>query len=421
MALIPDTEKSFNRSSLPLIDVLKGFFKLQAAGGIILVLASAFAIMLANSPFAALYDHILHGLNFTLGFTDAHSGMVYGLSKSVLHWINDGLMAIFFFLVGLEIKREFTSGELSSRDRAILPFIAALGGMIVPAVIYFFFNMQTPETHAGWAIPSATDIAFTLGVMSLLGSRIPFALKVFVTAVAVIDDLGAIVIIAVFYASNIKAIALMIAALGLGILVILNKRGVTKLSPYILIGLIVWAAVLKSGVHATIAGVLVAFCIPSSCKKDPHYKPGEFLEHAIHPWVAFAILPLFGFANAGVPFAGMSLHNLLDPVVLGIACGLFFGKQIGILAFVTGAVKLGISSKPPGCTWLQMYGAAILCGIGFTMSLFIGTLAFTDITLQAEVRLGVLIGSILSACYGAFILSYAAKKAPKADLHFIKA
>jgi len=385
---------------------VRNFFKLEAAGGILLALSALIALIIANTDLYGFYDYVLHTVKFRIGF-DAADGFDFEIRKSVLHWINDGFMAIFFFLVGLEIKREVVSGELSTRSRALLPAIAAVGGMIVPAVIYYIVNMDTPEDLAGWAIPAATDIAFALGVLSLLGSKAPVRLKILLTAIAVIDDLGAIVIIAFFYTSNLSILPLYVAAAALVGLLILNRRNVCTVGPYILVGLVLWAAVLESGVHATLAGVVTAMFIPMVSKRDEKNMPLKRLEHALHPWVAFGILPLFAFANAGVPFTGMGLSSLLEPVTLGIILGLVIGKQLGIFTMLWLTIKLGLSPMIKGAGWIHLYGVAALCGIGFTMSLFIGGLAFEDLHHQASIRLGVLVGSITSAIIGFAILYFA--------------
>lgn len=377
-------------------DSIASFLEFEAAGGICLVAAALFAIIMANSPLYPFYDEFLH-VKVMPHF-------------SLLHFINDALMAIFFFLIGLEIKQEFVQGELSSRERALLPAIAALGGMIVPALIYVAVNYDTPENLSGWAIPSATDIAFSLGVLALLGSRIPLSLKILLTAVAVMDDLGAIAIIALFYSGDLDYTALGFAGLMLAALAILARMQVMRFSPYLLFGVLLWAAVLQSGVHATLAGVATAFFIPVRNPAQPDHSPSKNIEHALHPWVAFGILPLFAFANAGVPFTGMGFESLADPTALGILLGLFVGKQIGIFGSLWLAVKFKLCPKPAGLSWAQLYGMSILCGIGFTMSLFIGGLAFSDLAHQADIRLGVLTGSLLSALAG-----YALLRCAKAD------
>lgn len=382
------------------------FLHMEASGGILLGIAAILALIVANSPLYAFYDHILHDIYFRIGFDEKGGSFDYEIKKSLLHWINDGFMAIFFFLVGLEIKREIKSGELSTRSRALLPAVAAVGGMIVPALIYWYINIDHPENLAGWAIPAATDIAFALGVLSLLGSRAPVRLKILLTAIAIIDDLGAILIIAFFYTSNLQLEPLYFGAIALVGLLILNLRNVTSVSPYVLLGTILWVAVLKSGVHATLAGVATAMFIPVISKKDPSITPCKTLEHALHPWVAFIILPIFAFANAGVPFDGMGLHSLKDPTTLGIILGLVIGKQVGIFSMLWLSIKAGWSPMPSGTNWMHLYAVSALCGIGFTMSLFIGGLAFDDMQHQAAIRLGVLVGSTISAIIGYCILRY---------------
>ncbi len=384
----------------PMREKLKGalaFFHHEAAGGLVLVVAALVALLASNSPLAWLYDGFLH----------TPVGMRVGdlaLDKSLLHWINDGLMAIFFFLVGLEIKRELLQGELSTFGQAMLPAVAAAGGMVAPAIIYVAINTGDPVALRGWAIPTATDIAFAVGVLALLGPRIPSSLKIFLLALAIIDDLGAIIIIALFYTDNLSLVSLTLAFAGLAVLAILNARGVTRLAPYLLTGIFIWVCVLKSGVHATLAGVAVALAIPLTSKGEGEPSLLEQLEENLHPWVAFAVLPLFAFANAGVSLQGLSLENLLEPIPLGIAAGLFAGKAIGIFGATWIAVMGGLAGKPDGATWLQILGVALLGGIGFTMSLFIGMLAFPDPAEAASLRLGVLTGSLLSAVAGYLIL-----------------
>ncbi len=406
MTTPPSPLSPFNAQGNVLLQKLYEFLRLETAGGFVLVLAAILALILANSPLSNLYHFILNDVAFTIGFEphDAGSGRNLALSKSILHWINDGMMVIFFFLVGLEIKREFKEGQLASRDRALLPLLGALGGMIVPAVIFLFITRAHPELQHGWAIPSATDIAFTLGVIALLGTRVPLPLKILVMAIAVIDDLGAIIIIALFYAQNLFLPALAAAAAALMLLLWMNRYGVVRPAAYVLVGTILWLAILKSGAHATLAGVITALSIPMHDTRDPTDRPVDRLVHALHPWVAFLILPVFAFANAGVPLAGISPARLADPVVLGITLGLFIGKQVGIFGMILLAVYFRISPKPVGATWVQIYGVAILCGIGFTMSLFIGTLAYTNPAMQVDVRLGVILGSLLSALTGYILL-----------------
>jgi Na+:H+ antiporter, NhaA family len=393
-----------------MVAALRNFFRLETAAGFVLIVAAVAAMIVANSPLADSYNYFLNEIKFTVGFTDRVSVINFALSETVLHWINDGLMAIFFFLIGLEIKREFVEGELSSRDRALLPFIGAIGGMALPALIFLSLTAQDSVLMRGWAIPSATDIAFTLGVLALLGRRVPLSLKILITAIAVIDDLGAILIIALFYSHGLYLPALLVALMALAALILMNKRGVARPAAYILLGFVLWVAVLQSGVHATLAGVITALCIPMRDPKNLAHRPCEELEHHLHPWVAFMILPIFAFANAGVSLSGITWSTMLDPVVLGIALGLFIGKQIGIFTALGAAMKLGLSPRPAGVTWVQLYGGAILCGIGFTMSLFIGGLAYHDSQLQTEVRLGVIAGSLMSAVLGYVVLRYMAKR-----------
>ncbi len=386
---------------------LKRFFQLEAAGGILLVIFTILALVFANSGLDDLYNKILY-TKFSVLYGDV------GLSKPLLYWINDGLMALFFFLVGLEVKREFIRGELSTKETALLPAIAAVGGMAVPALIYYAVTHENETFVHGWAIPSATDIAFALGILALLGSRAPVALKILLTAIAVMDDIGAVVIIALFYTSDLTLIALIIAAICIVVLLVLNRSGTHKPTLFIIVGIILWLAVLKSGIHATLAGVVTAFFIPLKRTSPEGYSMGESLEHALHPWVVFLILPIFAFANAGVSFRGMSFDILLEPVTLGIILGLFVGKQLGIFGTIWLSNKTGIARKPDSVTWQHIYGLAALCGIGFTMSLFIGTLAFTSAELEREVRLGVLVGSTLSAILGTILLLLA-NRATKTD------
>ena len=382
------------------VTALRDFVKLESASGILLVFAGALAMLAANSPLSQFYEVLLQmPIRLQIG--------TFTLDKTLLIWINDLLMAIFFLLVGLEIKREVVSGELSDRAKVALPTIAAIGGMFVPAAIYAWLNWHDPVGIRGWAIPSATDIAFALGVLALFGDRVPLGLKVFLMTLAVLDDLGAIVIIALFYTSDLSVQALAGAGVAVAALLVLNRMGVKRIAPYILVGTALWVFVLKSGVHATLAGVVTAMFLPASDADDPEHPPASRLEHSLHPWVAFGILPLFAFANAGVDLSGMRLADLLEPIPLGIVLGLFVGKQIGVFAFAWLAVKAGVARLPAGVTMPQVYGAAILCGIGFTMSLFIGMLAFENAA-TAEVividRVGILAGTALSAVYGALVL-----------------
>jgi len=383
-------------SPLKPLAVLQRFCATEAAGGIVLMVAAASALIIANSPLATGYFAGLH-LEFA------------GLS--VGHWINDGLMALFFLLVGLEIKRELAVGQLARwRDRA-LPGLAALGGMLVPALLYALVNRHDPQTLAGWAIPAATDIAFALGVLALLGSRVPASLKVFLSALAILDDLGAVLIIALFYTRDLSTTMLLAAAGLVAGLFLLNRLKVRALLPYLLLGALLWFCLLRSGLHATLAGVILALFIPLGDTEGDRASPLLRLESALHPWVAFLIVPLFGFANAGVSLAGLSPSNLLDPVPLGVALGLFLGKQLGITLLVLLAIRSGLARRPAGASWLQLYGVALLCGIGFTMSLFIGALAFPGApALVDEVKIGVLLGSLLSALTGSVVLVVAARR-----------
>ncbi len=373
---------------------MRHFLKMESAGGIILMFAAILAMICANSGLAEYYNSFLHS-HFAITFDGV------GLDKSIGHWINDGLMVIFFLLVGLEIKREVLEGELSSINQALLPAFAAAGGVVVPALIYLYFNNGDPVAAHGWAIPAATDIAFALGVLALFGKRVPISLKIFLTAVAVIDDLAAIIIIALFYTSNLSIQALLVGLLCVVILFFLNRKGSQRASLFILLGFILWVAVLKSGVHATLAGVVLGFMIPhKGGGSHVEHSMLRHWEHGLHKWVAFAILPLFAFANAGIDFSGISLESLSEPITLGIALGLFAGKQIGIFASAWILIKLGFTRLPAGSTWKQFYGVCMLCGIGFTMSLFIGILAFETNEQEMETRLGVILGSLLSGVVG---------------------
>lgn len=386
------------------ITLIREFLRLEAAAGIILFMAAVLGMTLDNSPLRWLYDALLTTtVAIQVGALEIH--------KPLLLWINDGFMAIFFLLVGLEIKREVLEGELSSFSQAALPGMAAIGGMLFPAGVYVALNLHSPETMRGWAIPAATDIAFALGVLALLGKRVPASLKIFLLALAIMDDLGAIVIIAIFYTADLSTTSLGLAAIGIGMLIALNLFGVTRIAAYVVTGLFVWICVLKSGVHATLAGVAIAFAIPLRAQDEDGHSPLIHLEHTLHPWVSYGILPLFAFANAGVSLAGLSMSSLLEPVPLGIAAGLFVGKQIGVFGMTFAAVKFGISSMPEGTTWPQFYGIALLTGIGFTMSLFIGTLAFEDPSYAPGVRMGVITGSILSAVAGYLILRFSTSDA----------
>jgi NhaA family Na+:H+ antiporter len=365
----------------------------EAASGIVLMAAAALALVIANSAIGFAYFQALE---------------TYVGPLSLLHWINDGLMALFFLLVGLEIKRELLDGQLATWPRRILPGIAAAGGMIVPALIYVAINSGEPANLRGWAIPTATDIAFALGVLALLGSRVPVSLKVFLTALAILDDLGAVAIIALLYTDDLSAIWLGLATLMIAVLWGLNRLGVHRLGPYLLLGALLWLLVLKSGVHATLAGVALALTIPvrpSPGRPDDSVSPLHKLEHGLQPWVAFLVLPLFGFANAGVALAGLDLRSATSEIPLGIAAGLFLGKQVGVFTFTWAAIRLNLADVPRDATLVQLYGVSVLCGIGFTMSLFIGLLAFPGAPhLQDGVKIGVLAGSLCSAVFGAAVL-----------------
>jgi len=381
----------------------KWFFKLEAASGLVLLIAAIIALVISNSNFSELYFNTLEQYLF-IGINN------FGLKLSVHHWINDLLMAIFFFFVTLEIKREFIQGELSNLKKALLPIIGAVGGMVIPALVYIVINFGNAETLNGWAIPSATDIAFSLGILSLLGSRVPISLKIFLTALAIIDDLGAILIIAFFYSGDLNISYLTLILISYIFLLILNKFGVKKFIPYLLIGSFMWFFTYKSGIHATIAGVLLASTIPHRIK-DKDFSLLIKLEHAISPYVAFMIMPIFAFANAGVSLEGLSLSSLLLPVPLGILLGLFVGKQVGVMVFSFIAVKTGMAQMPDNSSWLSLYGVSVLTGIGFTMSLFVGNLAFVEnIQYIDGVKIGVLAGSLLSTLCGYFILLFSTKK-----------
>lgn len=375
--------------------MLKDFLQKESAGGIVLIIAAALALAVANSPLASAYAEIL-GIPVVAGIGS------FVIDKPMLLWINDGLMAVFFFLVGLEVKREILEGQLSSWDKASLPLVAALGGMAIPAIVFLAINMDTPENLSGWAIPAATDIAFALGVLSLLGPRVPVALKALLLAIAVIDDIGAIAIIAIFYSGNIDTGMLGAAAIVFVALIAVNRMRVASSIPYILLSILMWAFVLKSGVHATLAGVAAAMAVPLIARGDA--RPLERMEHALHPWVAFLVIPIFGFANAGVSLVGVEASAVLAPLPLGIALGLLIGKQVGIFGFAFAAVKLGFAKLPPEVSWRQIHALSLLAAIGFTMSLFIGNLAFTDAAMVDAVKLGVLAGSGIAALAGYFLL-----------------
>lgn len=385
--------------------LIQRFFQLEAASGLLLIAAAVLALLISNSPFAHFYSSLL----------DVPVAVQVGalnIAKPLLLWINDGLMAIFFLLVGLELKREVVYGQLATPSQIILPGAAAIGGMLVPALVYAWFNQGDSEAMRGWAIPMATDIAFALGVLALLGSRVPTSLKLFLMTLAIIDDLGAIIVIALFYSSELSSLSLMLAGAALIGLFALNRLGVRQLGPYLLLGLFLWVCVLKSGVHATLAGVALAFFIPVK-GDDPEHSPLATLEHALHGWVAFGILPLFAFANAGVSLQGMNLQSFLQPVPLGIAAGLLLGKTVGVLGLTAIAVFTRMARLPEGANWGQLLGVAVLCGIGFTMSLFVGSLAFTpDVSPYAgQDRMGILTGSLLAAVLG-YVICRLSSRAP---------
>ena len=381
----------------------KWFFKLEAASGILLLISAIVALYISNSNLSEIYFDVLKQYLF-IGINN------FGLKLSVLHWINDALMAIFFFFVTLEIKREFLQGELSSMKQAMLPIIGAVGGMLMPALIYIYINFETSVTLNGWAIPSATDIAFSLGILSLLGSRVPVSLKVFLTALAIIDDLGAIVIIAFFYTGDLNIKYLILILLTFILLLVLNRLNIKKFLPYLLLGLFLWFFTHESGVHATIAGVLLASVIPHR-KKENDFSLLIKIEHAISPYVAFIIMPLFAFANAGVSLEGLTFNSLLAPVPLGILMGLFVGKQVGVFIFSLASIKLGLATLPNNSNWISFYAVGVLTGIGFTMSLFVGNLAFVNnMEYMDGVKIGVLSGSLLSTVAGYLLLMFSLKK-----------
>lgn len=380
--------------------VIKEFIQKESSAGIILIIVTILALLLENSSLSTMYNSFLH----------THVEVRFGnlqIAKPLLLWVNDGLMAIFFFLIGLEVKREVLEGHLSSMSQVALPGIAAIGGMIVPALVFIAFNQGESFAMKGWAIPTATDIAFALGILSLLGNRVPVSLKLFLMALAIIDDLGAIIIIALFYTTDLSTASIIISLISLVILFIMNKMGVTKKAAYIIVGTILWVSVLKSGVHATLAGVALAFMIPlnSEDKNGRKFSMSKELEHDLHYWVAFLILPLFAFVNAGVDLRGISIKDMTGTVPMGIMFGLFVGKQLGVFGFSWLAIKLGMASLPKDSNWLQLYGLAVLTGIGFTMSLFVDSLAYDDTQIYHYAdKLAILLGSFLSGLIGYIIL-----------------
>lgn len=386
-----------NRTTHKVSGAWREFLRLESAGGLILAFAAVLALILANSPLADLYEQVLKA-NLTIMIEN------FGVSKPLVLWVNDGLMAVFFLLVGLELKREVMDGQLSRPDQIALPALAALGGLAVPAIIYIFINRDNPQGITGWGVPTATDIAFALAILSTLGSRVPASIKVFLTAIAIFDDLAAIIIIAVFYSSDLSTASLMAASAGILVLFILNRLGVQSLAAYLIVGIFIWLFVLKSGVHATLAGIAVAAFVPIKGTDD--HSPLRHLEHILHPWVAYAVLPIFAFANAGLPLAGIGLDAVTGTISIGIMLGLFFGKQIGVFGMTALAIGLGIARKPEGSSWLMLYGVALLCGVGFTMSLFIGSLAFEHggFSNIAALKVGVIVGSLVSGISGWLIL-----------------
>ncbi len=389
---------------MPLRSTFTRFFQLEAASGLLLIAAAVLALIINNSPLSWLYNGLLDTP------VVAQIGALK-IAKPLLLWINDGLMALFFLLIGLEVKREVLDGQLSKPSQIVLPGAAAIGGMVVPALIYWYLNRDTPAALDGWAIPTATDIAFALGVLALLGKRVPVSLKLFLMTLAIIDDLGAIIIIAIFYSGALSTLSLALAAACIAALIGMNRLGVVKLGPYMIIGLILWVCVLKSGVHATLAGVTLAFCIPLRTK-NAEPSPLLTLEHALHPWVAYGILPLFAFANAGLSLSGVTVESFTHHVPMGIAAGLLLGKTVGVFGLTWLAVKTGIAALPQGANWGQILGVAILCGIGFTMSLFVGSLAFEPGVSEfaGMDRMGILTGSILAALIGYGVTAMASRK-----------
>lgn len=392
---------------MPLRSTFTRFFQLEAASGLLLIAAAVLALVINNSPLSWLYNGLLDTP------VVAQVGALK-IAKPLLLWINDGLMALFFLLIGLEVKREVLDGQLSKPSQIVLPGAAAIGGMVVPALIYWFLNRDNPPALNGWAIPTATDIAFALGVLALLGKRVPVSLKLFLMTLAIIDDLGAIIIIAIFYSGALSTLSLALAAACIAALIAMNRLGVVKLGPYMIIGLILWVCVLKSGVHATLAGVTLAFCIPLRTR-NAEPSPLLTLEHALHPWVAYGILPLFAFANAGLSLSGVTVDSFTHDVPMGIAVGLLLGKTLGVFGLTWLAVKTGIAALPQGANWGQVLGVAILCGIGFTMSLFVGSLAFEPgaSDYAGMDRMGILTGSILAALIGYAVTAMASRKHAK--------
>jgi len=388
--------KSSAETSKPISKFLKEFVQHESVAGLLLMATALLAMLVANSAWSAHYLNLLQ-VPVTVQVAE------FGIHKPLLLWINDGLMAIFFLLVGLELKREWLVGELADKSQVVLPALAALGGMAMPAALYVTINANDPSALSGWAIPAATDIAFALGILSLLGSRVPLSLKVFLTSLAIFDDVGAIVIIALFYTADLSLQALAVAAVAVLLLAIFNRQRVMHTAPYLLVGLVLWVAMLKSGVHATLAGVLIALFIPMQQHNNANQSPLRQLEHSLHPWVAYMVLPVFAFANAGLNLRDLDAQQMLHPVTLGVAAGLFIGKQLGVMLCCWVAIRLGWAQLPKGATWLSLYGIAVLTGVGFTMSLFIGGLAFVGQTPFDE-RLGIVLGSLFSGAVGYWVL-----------------
>ena len=389
---------------------IRRFLHLESAAGLILLAAAILAMIVKNSPVAELYMTFLNVVG------EVRIGTI-GVEKPLFLWVNDGLMAVFFLLVGMEIKREMQEGYLSDARQLVLPGAAALAGIGVPALIYVAFNLQVPAGLGGWAIPTATDIAFALGVLAMVGKHVPVSLRIFLMTLAILDDLGAIVLIAFFFTKDLSVTSMLLATVAVVLLTVLNRVGVKRLGPYLVTGVILWVCVLKSGVHATLAGVIVAFSIPGRTSDPDAVPPLRQLIAMLHPWVAFGVLPLFAFVNAGISFEGMNLGKILEPVPLGIVAGLFIGKQLGVFTAVWVVVKLGFAKLPVGTSWLQIYGVALLCGIGFTMSIFIGSLAFAEGTVgyaRAD-RLAIIIGSLVTGIFGYIVLKYATDRQARRD------
>jgi Na+:H+ antiporter, NhaA family len=390
------------------VNLLRQFLKLESSSGIVLLIVTALALVCSNSLLSSWYDDFLN-INMVIGVGS------FEISKPLLLWINDGLMAIFFLLVGLELKREMLIGRLRGLSKLSLPVFAAVGGIVAPALIYIFFNHANKTEMNGWAIPTATDIAFALAVLSIFGRRVPVALKLFLMALAIIDDIGAIVIIGFFHSHSLSVLSLVMAGIVIVALYVLNRKGVRRLTPFVLLGILLWICVVKSGIHATLAGVFLAFAIPlrenKKHKGEEEEAPLENLEEALHPWVAFLVMPVFAFANAGIPLKGIGWDTFTNPVLIGIVAGLFIGKQVGVFFMTWLIIKLRLAHMPEGCGWLDIYAVSLICGIGFTMSLFIGSLAFQDILhYKIQVRLGVIVGSLISGISGALLLAYSLKR-----------